>query len=64
MAKLKRIWIERDLADIGCKEAIHIAWDNDRHQRIELEGDTPKDMIKALDFAVRLLKSEFKGNEI
>ena len=64
MAKLERIWVERDLADIGENEAIRIDWDNDRHQRIEIKGDEPKDLIKALDFAVRLLRYEIRNNEI
>lgn len=64
MAKLDRIWIERDAAGIESNEAMRIDWDNDRHQRIEIKGDEPKDIIKALDFAVRLLKSEMANEEI
>lgn len=60
MTKLERIWIEKDLDN----EAIRIDWDNDRHQRIEIKGNEPKDLIKALDFAVRLLKSEMIDKEI
>lgn len=60
MAKLEKIWIEQN-AD---SKAIRIDWDNDRHQRIEIEGDQPKDLIKAMAFAVRLLKSEFRDKEI
>ena len=64
MTKLERIWIERDLASTGENEAIRIDWNNDRHQRIEIKGNEPKDLIKALDFAVRLLKSEMIDKEI
>ena len=63
MAKLDRIWIERDLAEIGQKEAIRIDWDNARRHRIEIEGDKPADLIRAMDFAVRLMKSEL-SNEL
>ena len=63
MAKLDRIWIERDLAEIGQKEAIRIDWDNDRQHRVEIEGDKPADLIRAMDFAVRLMKSEL-SNEL
>jgi hypothetical protein len=64
MVKLDRIWIERGLSGSGENEAIRIDWDNDRHQRIEIKGNEPKDLIKALDFAVRLLKSETIDKEI
>lgn len=66
MAQLKDIWIERDLADVDddSPKALRIDWDNDRHQRIEIKGDEPVDLIKALDFAVRLLKSEMIDKKI
>ena len=64
MAKLDRIWIERDLAEIGQKEAIRIDWDNGRHHRIEIEGDKPVDLVRAMDFAVRLIKSELSNDLI
>lgn len=64
MTKLERIWIESGLGSTGGNEAIRIDWDNDRHQRIEIKGDKPEDLIKALDFAVRFLKSEMMDKEI
>ncbi len=66
MAQLKDIWVESDLADVdNCSpKALRIDWDNDRHHRIEIKGDEPKHLIKALDFAVRLLKSEMMHKEI
>ena len=58
MANLDRLYIERG------SNAIRIDWDNDRHQRIEIKGTEPHDLIKALDFAVRLLKSELNNKDI
>ncbi|WP_257282027.1 MULTISPECIES: hypothetical protein [unclassified Endozoicomonas] len=59
MTKLEKIWIEENESN-----AIRIDWNNDRHQRIEIRGDKPEDIIKAMDFAVRLLKSELRDREI
>ena len=58
MAKLKEIWIERDLAGISEKEAIRIEWDNDRHQRIKVYGSRPIDLIHAFQQAVMVLENE------
>ena len=64
MTKLDRIWIERDLAETGQNEAIRIDWDNDRHHRIEIEGDKPADLIKAMDLAVRMMNSDLSEDLI
>ena len=63
MAKLERISIEKPLGLNG-KRGIRIDWDNDRHQEIEIEGDTPKDLIETLQRCVYLLRSEIHHKEI
>ena len=64
MAELKKFWIERNVVEFKGNDAIRVDWDNDRHQRIEISGGSPKDVIQALGFAVRLLKSELNAGEI
>jgi hypothetical protein len=64
VAKLKALWIERDLAEIGEKEAIRIDWDNDRHQRIVIEGDDPESVSRALKEAGSLIAAEMVHGKI
>lgn len=48
MVKLKEIWIEQGN---GRERAIRLDWDNDQHQRIEIEDDSPKAVAHALKIA-------------
>ena len=61
MAKLKKIWIEHDF---GEKRAIRIDWNNDRHQRIEFEDETPEAVARALKEAGSLVNAERVNGEI
>ena len=54
MAKLTKIWIER--AESG--QAIRLDWDNDRHHRLVVKGDEPKDLALALKEAGAIVSSE------
>ncbi|NCU32998.1 MAG: hypothetical protein EOM23_08735 [Candidatus Moranbacteria bacterium] len=64
MAKLKALWIEIDLAEIGGKKAIRIDWDNDRHQRIVIEGDDPESVSRSLKKAGSLIAAEIVYGKI
>lgn len=66
MAKLKKIWIERDLAknDKEAATAIRLDWDNGRHQRIEITGTSPIHLIEAFTDAMCELKSELSDRYI
>lgn len=66
MAKLKRIWVERDLSKIDeeTNDAIRIDWDNDRHQRIEIKGGSPLQVITALKNAALMLEEELYKEKI
>lgn len=55
MATLKKIWVEEN--EKG-NSAIRIDWDNDRHQRVEIEGDTPESVSAALKEAGALVNAE------
>jgi len=55
LAKLKEIWIENES---GLKKYIRIDWDNDRHQRVEIKGDSPESVAMALKEAGSLINSE------
>ena len=61
MAKLKKIWIEHNF---GEKRAIRIEWNNDRHQRIEIEDETPEAVVRALKEAGSLVNAERVHGEI
>ena len=61
MAKLKNLWVEHRSTE---KKAICIDWDNDRHQRVEIESDTPEDVAWALDEASYLISVEIVDGEI
>ena len=60
MATLNDIWIEKHE---GKNPAIRLDWSNDRHQRIEIEGDSPTKVMIALSRMVYLIKQDqHKGN--
>lgn len=61
MAKLKKIWIEHFVGD---QPAIRIDWDNDRHQRVEIKGDSPEAVAIALKEAGSLVNAERVRGEI
>jgi hypothetical protein len=61
VARLKKIWIEHDF---GQKRAIRIDWKNDRHQRVEIEDDSPEAVSRALRTAAELLKTESARGKI
>ena len=61
MAKLQEMWVEHHA---GSNPAIRIVWDNDRHQRIEIKGRNPLDVIRALEMVILNLESELYHNEI
>jgi hypothetical protein len=61
MAKLKKIWIEHDF---GEKRAVRMDWDNDRHQRIEIEASTPESVARALKDAGSLVAAEMAQGKI
>ena len=60
MAKLKEMWVETDLSkvDDSTPTAIRIDWDNDRHQRIEIKGRSPLQVISALKRAALALEED------
>ena len=66
MANLRKLWIESDLSNTkeSTQEAIRIDWDNDRHQRIEIKGRNPLQLISALKLAVRELEIELSRDKI
>lgn len=66
MAKLKIIWIERDLTKIDkeTNDAIRMDWDNGRHQRIDIKGGNPLQVIAALKAAALALERELHEGEI
>ncbi len=61
MAKLEKIWVE---THANSNPAIRMDWDNDRHQRIEIKGRNPLQVIEALKLAELELKSELHNEEI
>ena len=63
MTSLQTIWIEKD-PESGAPAALRVDWDNDRHQRIELSSTDAVGVMKALDFAKRLIRSEYANGEI
>lgn len=66
MAKLESFWIETDLEDAinQIPVAIRASWDNDRHQRMQLKGNSPIQVIDALKGMVELLECELYENKI
>lgn len=64
MAKLKALWIERDLAEIGEKEAIRIDWDNNWQQRVVLKGDTPEALSRAFKEAGAIVAADMVNGKI
>ena len=61
MVKLREIWIED--FDLGSK-AIRVDWSNDRHQLIEIEGDTPEDILRTFEVSAELIRSEINNGNI
>lgn len=61
MAILSDIWIE---SYEGEKPAVRLDWSNDRHQRIEIEGDSPKEVARSIQKLAILLNSEIKKGHI
>ena len=61
MATLKKIWIEHES---GHKRVIRLDWDNDRHQRVEIETITPKAVYRALKEAGSLVAAEMVQGKI
>ena len=64
MAKLSAIWLERNLSVDCKKQAIRIDWDNDRHQRIVIDSDSPDAVAHALKEAGFMVNAEFVHGNI
>tara|TARA_R110002153_G_C13332612_1_gene498596 strand:+ start:18358 stop:18558 length:201 start_codon:yes stop_codon:yes gene_type:complete len=66
MTKLQNLWIETDSSKVDdyTPTAIRIDWDNDRHQRVEIKGRNPLQVINALKGAALKLESELYKNAI
>ena len=58
MAKVTKIYVDENTNVLRCD------WDNDRHQAIEIKGDTPRDFIESLHKMVELLHIEKQNCEI
>lgn len=58
MAKVTKVCVDKTTNELRCD------WDNDRHQAIEIKGDTPRDFITALHELVELLHREHQNCEI
>ena len=61
MTTLKKIWIEHGF---GEKRAIRIDWKNGRHQRIEIEDNSPEAVARALKDAGAMVNAERVKGEI
>ena len=55
MVKLKALCIERD---VDGKRVIRIDWDNDQHQRVVIEDDSPKAIAHAMKTARSFLMND------
>lgn len=62
MANLEKIWIETNA--INHEKSIRVDWDNNRHQRIEIKGETPTHVIAAFKIAAIELERELSLGEI
>jgi len=61
MAILNEMWVENRT---GQKPAIRLDWSNDRHQRIEIEGRSPLEVISSIEKLAYELRKELHHNEI
>lgn len=61
MARLIEVWVE---SSANQNPAIIVDWDNDRHQRIEIEGEGPADVIAAFNKMARELQIEALNGDI
>ncbi len=61
MAKLKEIWIENH---DDSNPAIRIDWDNDYHEKVELQGANPLHVMEALMVAALRIESALHKNKI
>lgn len=67
MAKIKELWVEQDKSHQGNGlkfTALRFYWDNGRHQRIRIEGESPKHIVQALINAQEILNEEIINSEI
>jgi len=64
MAKLKKIWIDEYQKFDKPFKAIRIDWDNDRHQSIEISGDSPNDLLRTIERMHSVISGELKSGEI
>jgi len=58
MAKLTEIWIENRE---GKNPAIRLDWSNDRYHRIELNGDSPAQVLIAISRLAQLIERDLLG---
>jgi hypothetical protein len=61
MAKLQKIWIEHHF---GEERAVRIDWDNDNHQRVEIESNAPESVARALKDAGSLVEAQIAQGKI
>jgi hypothetical protein len=62
MAKLQSIKVEGH-ADKS-KRTLHVEWDNDRHQAVQINGDGAADVLVALEILHRTIDNDLFNQEI
>jgi hypothetical protein len=61
MAKLKDIWVEEN---IGQNKAFRVDWSNGWHQRVEIKGSNPSDVVDSLSLLAHLIAGDIHDGKI